>query len=244
MKTKSTILKTALILIITGLFLEASAQTDIAVIGDFSNANMSNLNQVICMGKSVDLTLSNTDAGTDYVWLTRHKSTDGVTALAGDNLPANTGTLVDPASNLTTAGYYIYKLKATNTTTGCSEIFEQLVYVLPTPIVTVTNTGDLAACTNVSEDMVFTASNASGTGVTQTFAVNYQWFSKKSTDPEVSLGNTTNTYTVSTGTTVGSLDYYVKATYKIKDCGATESNKKTVVITAAPGRPTIGIASN
>lgn len=243
MKTKTTILKAALICVMCAFISAAYGQTNIAAIGDFGNANMTSVNQVICMGKSVDLTVTG-DAGTTYTWLTRHPSTDGTTAGTGTNLPANTGTLVDPATNLTAAGYYIYKLQATNTTTQCSEIFEQLVYVLPTPIVTLSTPTDLAACTNLSENITFTASNASGTGVTQTFAVNYQWYSQKQGESEAAIANTTNTYTLATGNAVGSYDYYVKVTYQIKNCGEATSDKKTVVITASPTKPTIGIASN
>ena len=249
MNKKTTFLKLALITLVVGLSSKASAQS-ISAIGDFGVAAMTSVTQVICEGKSVDLSVPSAP-DTEYKWLTRHKSTDGTALGASETLATNTGTLVDPATNVATAGYYIYRLEAKNTVTNCSEIFDQLVYVLPKPTITITAPADLQACINATENILLTASAAATPSVTQTFAVTYQWYSQKQGGGAETLitGATANTYTVATPATgatadLGSYDYYAKVKYVIKDCGETSSDKKTVDIIAAPTRPTITIASN
>lgn len=248
MKTNSKLLKSALICVIIGFFSTSAFSQAISAIGDFGNANMAGLSQVICSGKSVDLSVP-TDPNITYKWLTRHPSTDGTTAGAGTNLPTNTGTISDAAANLTTAGYYIYKLQATNNSTSCAEVFEQLVYVLPTPTVTITAPSDVLACESQTENIIFQASGASTPSVTQTFAITYQWYSQKQGGGAETLisGATSSSYTVATPTgptSTGIYDYFVKVKYVIKDCGETLSDKKTVEVQASPTKPAITIASN
>lgn len=249
MKTKVSILKlTVLIFILTGIYSSASAQVITNNVSSFGNSAMTDPSQVICKGKEVQLSIPTPAANTTYKWLTRHPSTDGTTAGTGEPLATNTGNLTDVAANITNSGYYIYKLEVTNTSTNCAEVYEQLVYILPTPIVTIA-APDLAACANSTENIVLTASTtASSPDVSQTFEVTYQWYSQKQGDASATLipTATSNTYTVATptGTTaLGSYDYHVKVKYKIKDCGETSSDIKTIVITT-PSKPTITIASN
>jgi len=228
-----------------------SAFAQVSAIGDFSNANMTSLGQVICSGKSVDLSIPSPDPGNSYEWQTRFHSTDGATEESATSfaIASNTGTYSDIASNLTTPGYYVYKLKVTNTTTLCSEIYDQWVYVLPTPVITITAPSDVLACQSATENITFTASGASTPSVSETFAITYQWYSQKQGGGAETLitGETSNSYTVATptgSTATGIYDYFVKVKYAIKDCGETLSDKKTVEVQASPTKPTITIASN
>lgn len=248
MKTKVSILKlSVLIFILTGIYSSASAQLITNNVSSFGNTAMVDASQVICKGKEVRLSVPTPAADIEYKWLTRHPSADGITAGTGEPLATNTGNLTDAAANITNSGYYIYKLEVTNTTTNCAEVYEQLVYILPTPVVTIA-APDLAACASSTENITLTASAATSPDVTQTFEVTYQWYSQKQGDASATLipTATSNTYTVATPTgssALGSYDYHVKVTYKIKDCGETSSEIKTIVITT-PSKPTITIASN
>jgi len=247
MNKKTTILKLALITVVLGFFSNVSAQS-ISAIGDFGVDGMTSVTQVICDGKSVDLSVP-VSPGTDYKWLTRHKSTDGTTVGASETLATNTGTISDAAANVATPGYYIYRLEAKNTATNCSEIFDQVVYVLPKPTINITAPADVQACVNATENVLLTASAALTPSVSQTFAVTYQWYSQKQGGGAETLitGATSSTYTVATPTgptDLGLYDYFVKVKYVIKDCGETSSDKKTIEVLAAPTRPVISIASN
>jgi hypothetical protein len=242
MNTKSTILKTAIICLFSAFTVSASAQS-ISTIGDFTavNANMTSVNQVICTGKKIHLEVPAL-AGTTYVWETRFASADG--SGTGTALAANTGTFDEPAA--LAAGYYTYKLKATNTSTGCSEIYDQLVFVLPEQTVTVTAPSDVAACNNVSETFNFTSNVTNNTVGGLTFPVTYQWFTKASagTETAVATGGTSSALALTSPTTAETYEVYVKTTYALKSCDLVTSDKKTVTVTNGPTRPTITIAGN
>jgi hypothetical protein len=243
MKTNYLILKAFLVCLLTGVLSQASAQTSISTLAEFTTANskITDLTQVICATKEVQLSVPTT-SGITYAWETRTNDDTGLGT--GTPLTANTGsfTEVPPAP-----GFYTYKLKATNTTTQCSEIFEQVVFVMPAPTLTLTPPSDVNACTNeTTATFAFTSSVGSNTVGTLTFPVDYEWFSKKGTDSEVAIANSNNAnLTVPTFAAEGVYEIYARATFKLKPaCAPAESNKPTITITPAPTRPTITIASN
>ncbi|TKC09146.1 hypothetical protein [Pedobacter frigoris] len=243
MNTKSTILKTAIICLFSMFTANVHAQS-ISSLADFTaaNASMTSLDQVICAGKKVHLETPTPPANTTYVWETRFPSADG--SGTGTALAVNTGTF-DEAAALA-AGFYTYKLKATNTLTGCSEIYDQLVFVLPEQSVTVTAPSDVAACNNVSETFNFSSNVTGNTAAGFTFPLTYQWYTKASagTETAVATGGTLSTLALTSPTTAESYEVYVKTTYALKSCDIVTSDKKTVTVTNGPTRPAITIAGN
>ncbi|WP_285056082.1 hypothetical protein [Pedobacter ginsengisoli] len=243
MKTNYLIFKTLLTIMLTGVFSSVIAQTSISSLAEFTTANakITDLTQIICATKQVQLSVPPT-SGITYVWETRTNDDTGLGT--GTPLTANTGsfTEVPPAP-----GFYTYKLKATNTATQCSEIFEQVVFVMPAATLTITPPSDVNACTNeTTATFAFTSSIGSNTVGTLTFPVDYEWFSKKGTDAEVAIANSNNAnLTVPTFSADGVYQIYARATFKLKPaCAPAESNKPTITITPAPDRPVITIASN
>jgi hypothetical protein len=228
-----------ILILLGGLTLKATAQ--INAIADFANADLTSTSQIICLGNDVQLGVPTTTNVT-YTWLTRHHSADG----SGTGVTINqAGSYTDAATNLTVAGYYTYKLEAKNTVTQCFEVYSYVIYVLPTPTVTTSGPTVLVACENAPAAIQLTASNVSTTGVTEQFAFSYQWYKQMQGGTEEELtGETTQSYTVNTGSVVGLFDYYVKVKYVLKDCGAATSSKTTIEITPKPSKPVITFTSN
>jgi len=243
MKRKTTILKIALICIVTAFTSKVSAQS-ISSMADFTsaNANMTSATQVICPGKKIELTVPTT-AGITYRWQTRFPSADGTGT--GVPLSVTDGEAWTEAAALP-AGYYTYKLKATNTTTGCSEIYDQLVFVMPTPTLTVTAPTDLAACNNVSETFNFTSSLSGNTVAGLTFPVSYQWYTKASagTETAVATGGTSSSLALTSPTTAETYEVYLKTDYLVKSCDPVTSTKTTITVSSGPTKPVITIAGN
>ncbi|MEJ2882101.1 hypothetical protein [Pedobacter sp. GR22-6] len=243
MNTKTTILKLALVCVLTAFTSLVSAQTDITTLAEFTTANakITDLTQVICAGKKVQLSVPTT-AGITYQWETRFPTDDG--SGTGVPLGATAGeTFNEPAA--LPAGFYTYKLKATNNTTGCAEIFDQVVFVMPAPTLTVTAPTDVAACTNVSEVFNFTAAVTNNTVGTLRFPVSYQWYTKASagTETAVATGGTTSSLALTSPTVAETYDVYVKSNYVLKSCDEVTSNKPTITVTSGPTKPVITIAA-
>lgn len=242
MNTKTTTLRLALVCILATLSSVVSAQTDITTLTEFTTANatITSLNQVICAGKKVQLSVPTT-TGITYQWETRFPSSDG----SGTGVPLSAAageSFAEPTA--LPAGFYTYKLKATNTSTGCSEVFDQVVFVMPTQTITVTAPTDVDACTNVTETFNFTAAATNNTVGTLRFPVTYQWYTKASAGTETAItGETNSTLALTSPTVAETYQVYAKSNYALKSCDEVTSNKPSVTVNSGPTKPVITIAA-
>ena len=197
-----------------------------------------------CLGSPVTLKATSLNAAT-IIWQ-RYKgqtATGTATPIAG-----NTPALSD--ATITVPGYYTYVATGVNAD-GCTSVVSDpiVVYVLPDITATIAANVDAAhqhyCTTDVptgTNAIVLTATGTNTqTGLSETFAYNYQWFKD---GVAIATNGTSATYTLTApfDAAVGPKAYTVQLTYIIAPtCTAATSTSITITVNDVPGKPTIVI---
>ena len=225
MKPQFTLLKTAIVILLSAVSYVASAQTATPFSGPTDAttappATAAAVGQVLCSGSQI-LLKGPVTAGMKYEW---YKETNaGVKTLVKG--PGTDNTYTETA---TTAGYYTYYLvqvNANDCTSAMSDPFK--VFVLPAlnPVI--------AGASNVCAQGQTTA-NLTITGLTAGYTYTYQW-----TRAGVNItGATADNYTV-TETTAGSVNYAVKVAYTLNTSCTATSADKAITVVPVPTKPVI-----
>lgn len=232
MKKKSTTFKLilALFLIVAGTAVKAQVNnlTDLAPAAG-----------VFCPGVPVTLT-ANSAGATSYTWFRYDGKTTTGTATT---VTGTTAALSDLPAN---PGYYTYVSTGINAD-GCTSTVSDpiVVYVLPgitAAITSSTGGSSTSYCKNNVPTgpaaVVLTATGSSAQTVTETFGYNYQWY--KGTNAITGATGATYTLNSTDDAALGSFNYTVQLTYKVKPaCTAATSNPIGVTVNDVPGKPTI-----
>jgi len=227
MKTRLTILKAALTLLLAVIISSAFAQTPFTGPSDAVTAppaTAASVSQVICNGSQIQLKTPTT-AGYTYQWFKKNPA-GGAMQLVQDG---TSSTYTETPSG---AGYYTYQLVVINSN-GCTSISSDPfnVFVLPPITAAITATNGATVCATGQTSSVLSATPVNGSGYTYT----YQW-TRNGVDISAPTG-TAPTYTV-TETTAGSVTYGVTVAYTLNS-SCSSSATQTVTIIAVPTKPVI-----
>ncbi len=194
-----------------------SANLTVTVVAD-PTLTMSINNPTLCIGGDATLTATvNGGTGTiTYLW-------QQFIASAWSTVGTNQNTYTTPT--LTADGTYTYRVIVTRNT-GCQVISaNQVVTVVPDPIITAEPVG-FVECVGETDPLTVTVSSQTGT-------ITYQWqVGSTSTGPWTNVGTNSNTYVPPSGT-IQTYYYRVLITNSAAGCNALTSSVATVVVTGA-----------
>ena len=228
MKKHITLLKFAIVILLSSVSLIASAQTATPFTGPTDAttappATAGAVGQILCYGSQITLKGPVDATGTiKYEWY--KENTSGVKTLVKG--PATDNTYTETS---TTAGYYTYYLVQVNANDCTSDMSDPFkIYVLPelTPAI--------AGGSNVCEKAQ-TTTNLTITGLDTRFTYTYQWTRE---GVNITTGGTLDHYAV-TEQTVGTVKYAVKVAYTLNTSCTATSADKSIVVVGVPTKPVI-----
>jgi hypothetical protein len=227
MKKHITLLKFAIVILLSTVSLVASAQTAAPFSGPSDATTVAPttaaaVGQILCYGSQITLKGPVDATGTiKYEWYKENSA--GVKTLVKG--PATDNTYTETS---TTAGYYTYYLVQVNANDCTSEMSDPFkIYVLPELAPAI------AGGSNVCEKAQ-TTTNLTITGLDTHFTYTYQW-TREGTNI---TGATQDHYEVSEQT-AGTVKYAVKVAYTLNTSCTATSPDKSIVVVGLPTKPVI-----